>query len=69
MDIGVIMIVILLFIPIYLMGIVSNSRVLTVILASILVGLVVVFAGEKYIYFDVLGIGVALFFAFLHTSK
>ncbi len=64
MDMSVIMIAFLLFIPIYLMGIVSNNKALTIILASILIIVVIIFAGEKYVYFDVLGICIALYFAF-----
>ncbi len=69
MDTGVLMMAVLMFIPIYLMGIVSNSRILTLILAGALVVVVMVYAGEKYIYFDVVGIGTALFFAFQKIDK
>ncbi len=69
MDISVILIAILLFIPVYLMGFVSNSKLLTVILALILLMIVMFLAGEKYIYFDVVGIGAAIYFAFLEINE
>ena len=64
MDASVLLMAILLFIPVYLLGIVSNNRLFTMILAGILIVLAMIFAGEKYIYFDVLGIGMAIYFAF-----
>ncbi len=69
MDANIILTAILLFIPVYLMGIVSNSRFFTTILAAALVVVVMFIAGEKYIYFDVIGIGVALLFAFLEINE
>jgi len=69
MDINLVLIAIMLFIPVYLLGIVSNSRLFTTILAAILLVFVMFIAGEKYIYFDVLGVGVALLFAFLEINE
>jgi len=64
MDVSVLMMAVLLFIPVYLIGIVSNNRMMTLILAGALILVVMVYAGEKYVYFDVIGIGVAIYFAF-----
>ena len=69
MDINLVLIAIMLFIPVYLLGIVSNSRLFTTILAAVLLVFVMFIAGEKYIYFDVLGVGVALLFAFLEINE
>jgi len=69
MDINLVLIAMILFIPIYLLGIVSNSRLFTVILAMVLLILVMFIVGEKYIYFDILGIGFALLFAFREINK
>jgi len=69
MDISIIIFVVLLFIPVYLMGIVSNNKLMTFFLAASLIVIVMVFAGKKYIFFDVLGIGIALFLGFLETDE
>lgn len=68
MDVNIILLAVLLFIPVYLMGIVSNNRIFTLILAGILVMLVMLFAGEKYMFFDVMGIGGAIYFAFMEIN-
>jgi hypothetical protein len=69
MDINIIIFVVLLFIPVYLMGIVSNNKLMTFLLAGSLIIIAMVFAGGKYIFFDVLGIGAALFLAFLEADE
>jgi len=69
MDISVILVAVLLFIPVYLMGFVSNNKILTIILAVALLAIVMIFAGEKYLYFDIMGIGIALYFAFINIDK
>jgi len=69
MDTNIVLIAIILFMPVYLLGIVSNSKLFTTILAAVLVVFVMFIAGEKYIYFDVLGVGVALLFAFLEINE
>jgi len=69
MDINIILIAIMLFIPVYLLGIVSNSKLFTTILAVVLLVFVMFIAGQKYIYFDVVGVGLALLFAFLEIDE
>jgi len=69
MDTNIVLIAIILFMPVYLLGIVSNSKLFTTILAAVLVVFVMFIAGQKYIYFDVLGVGVALLFAFLEINE
>ncbi len=69
MDISIIVVVFLLFIPVYLMGIVSNNKSLIIFLAIITVLVAMVFAGPKYIFFDVMGVGIALYFAFQHVDE
>lgn len=69
MDVDIILIAIMLFIPVYLLGIVSNSKLFTTILAVVLLFLVMFFAGQKYIYFDILGVGLALLFAFWEINE
>ncbi len=69
MDMNVVLIAIILFIPVYLLGIVSNSKLFTTILAVVLLVFVMFIAGEKYIYFDVIGVGVAIIFAFLEINE
>jgi len=69
MDVNIILFVVILFIPIYLMGIVSNNKMMTLVLATSLLIISMIFAGKKYIFFDVLGVGVALFLAFIETDE
>ena len=69
MDMNILLIAVILFIPVYLLGIVSNSKLFTTILAVVLLMFVMFIAGEKYIYFDVVGVGVALIFAFLEINE
>ncbi|MFK5881382.1 MAG: hypothetical protein QM482_04125 [Sulfurospirillum sp.] len=69
MDISVFLIAFLFFIPLYLIGIVSDSKPLTIFLAIIAVLIAMFFGGEKYMYFDVMAIGIAIFFAFLKIDR
>ncbi len=69
MDISILVLAVLLFIPVYLMGIVSNNKILTLTLAGGLILVVMAYAGEKYMYFDVMGIGIAIYFAFQEIDR